>query len=107
MATMAESYRSGDALFAYDMRMQIVLWNDEAARLMGVPAEEAVGRPCWDVLRAVDENGGIGIMIGGPDGPRVDPETMQAAQEACGGLIGPPGDGDTTSTQPEPSAALP
>jgi hypothetical protein len=54
-----------------------------------------------------DENGGIGIMVGGPDGPRIDPETMQSAQEACGGLIGPPGDGDTTSTQPEPSAALP
>lgn len=56
---MSEMFRSGDALFAYDMRMQIVLWNDEAARVMGVPAEEAIGRPCWDVLRAVDENGGI------------------------------------------------
>lgn len=56
---MSEVFRSGDALFAFDMRMQIVFWNDEAARLMGVPAEDVLGRPCWDVLRGVDENGAI------------------------------------------------
>jgi len=53
-----------------------------------------------------DENGGIGIMIGGPDAPRIDPETMQAAQEACGGLMGPVPGADGASA-PQPSAALP
>lgn len=56
---MAEIFRSGDALFAFDAQMQIVLWNEEAERLTGISAGDAVGRPCWDVLRAVDENGGV------------------------------------------------
>ena len=54
-----------------------------------------------------DENGGVGIMIGGPDAPRIDPETLQAAQEACGALMGPvPGAADGGAA-PQPSAALP
>lgn len=56
---MAESFRSGDALFAYDDEMQILLWNQEAERLTGIPAEQAVGRSCWDVLRGVDERGAL------------------------------------------------
>ena len=55
-----------------------------------------------------DENGGVGIMIGGPDGPPIDPETMQAAQEACGGLMGPPGVDDPGDiATPRPSGDLP
>jgi hypothetical protein len=53
-----------------------------------------------------DENGGIGIMIGGPDGPRIDPETMQAAQEACGELMGPP-PGTDDAAAPQSSAGIP
>ena len=56
---MAERFRSGDALFAFDMQMRIVLWNEQAERLTGLPAQDALGRPCWDVLRAVDESGGL------------------------------------------------
>ena len=56
---MAEEFRSGDALFAHDPRMRIVRWNAGAERLTGIPAAEAVGRPCWDVLRGVDERGGL------------------------------------------------
>lgn len=56
---MAERFRSGDALFASALDMTIVLWNKEAERLTGVPAADAVGRPCWDVLRGVDEAGGL------------------------------------------------
>jgi hypothetical protein len=63
-----------------------------------------------------DANGGIGIMIGGPDSAPIDAEVMQEAQEACGGLMGslPDGldgegpsvdgpDGDTSS-EPLPQA---
>jgi DNA-binding CsgD family transcriptional regulator len=39
--------------------MTIVFWNAEAERLTGIGAAEAVGRPCWDVLRAVDEKGAL------------------------------------------------
>lgn len=56
---MAEIFRSGDALFAYDDDMRIVLWNDAAERLTGIPAAEAVGRSCWDVLHGVDERGAV------------------------------------------------
>lgn len=40
-----------------------------------------------------DANGGVTIMIGGPDGPRLDPEVLEEAQTACGGLMGPPSGG--------------
>jgi PAS domain S-box-containing protein len=56
---MQESFRSGDALFAFGDDLSIVLWNSKAEQLTGVPAEEALGRPCWDVLRAVDERGAL------------------------------------------------
>lgn len=56
---MSERFRSGDALFASASDMTVVLWNAEAERLTGIPASEALGMPCWDVLRGVDEGGGI------------------------------------------------
>ena len=68
--TMAETYRSGDALFACDAAMQIVLWNAAAERLTGVPGSDAVGRPCWDVLRGVDERGAL-ICHAGCSGARL------------------------------------
>jgi len=54
---MAERFRSGDALFAFAPDMTIVFWNAEAERLTGTAATEAIGRPCWNILRAVDEKG--------------------------------------------------
>lgn len=68
--TMAETYRSGDALFACDAAMQILLWNAAAERLTGIPASDAVGRPCWDVLRGVDERGAL-ICHAGCSGARL------------------------------------
>ena len=67
---MSETFRSGDALFAYDEAMRIVLWNTEAERLTGIAADEAVGRPCWDVLRGVDERGSL-ICHAGCSGARL------------------------------------
>jgi len=51
--------RSGDALFAWDEDLRIVLWNTEAERITGISAEHAIGRKCWDVLHGVDENGAV------------------------------------------------
>lgn len=68
--TMAETFRSGDALFAYDAELRILLWNAEAERLTGIPAGDAVGRPCWDVLRGVDERGAL-ICHAGCSGARL------------------------------------
>lgn len=56
---MREAFRSGDALFAFGHDMSIVLWNAQAEHLTGVSAADAVGKPCWDVLRAVDERGAL------------------------------------------------
>lgn len=67
---MAERFRSGDALFAYDADLRILLWNAEAERLTGIPAADAVGRPCWDVLHGVDERGGV-ICHAGCSGARL------------------------------------
>lgn len=56
---VAETYRSGDALFAYDAELTVLAWNDAAERLTGVSADDAVGRPCWDVLHGVSERGDV------------------------------------------------
>lgn len=56
---MAETYRSGDALFAFDAALTVVVWNEEAERLTGIPAAEALGRPCWELLRGVSERGDV------------------------------------------------
>lgn len=61
-------------------------------------------------------DGGMSIAIGGPDGPRIDPDAMQEAQEACGGgafgigpgePMEPDGAGDAGDGQPSASAVIP
>lgn len=51
--------RSGDAVMAYGDDSEIRVWNRAAEKLTGIPASEALGRFCWEVLCGVDENGGI------------------------------------------------
>lgn len=41
---------SGDAITGYSIDGRIIHWNPAAERLYQVPAEEAVGRPIWEVL---------------------------------------------------------
>lgn len=55
----APSVRSGDALFAFGPDLTVVSWNPAAEELTGVGADEAVGRPCWEVLRAHDGRGDL------------------------------------------------
>jgi PAS domain-containing protein len=43
-------FRSGDALMALGPDLRVDAWNEELESLTGVPAAEAVGRPCWEVL---------------------------------------------------------
>jgi DNA-binding CsgD family transcriptional regulator len=56
---VAETYRSGDAFFAYDAELTVLAWNEAAERLTGIPAEAAIGHPCWDVLRGIGERGDV------------------------------------------------
>ena len=82
-AGMADTFRSGDALFAYDEEMRILLWNAEAERLTGIPAADAVGRSCWDVLRGVDERGAL-ICHAGCSGARLAREGWPVP---CHGMV--------------------
>ncbi len=67
---VAETYRSGDALFAFDDALSVIAWNDEAERLTGIGAGAALGRPCWEVLRGVSERGDL-ICHAGCSGARL------------------------------------
>jgi DNA-binding CsgD family transcriptional regulator len=56
---VTETYRSGDALFAYDASLTVLAWNEAAERLTGISADEAIGQQCWDVLHGVSERGDV------------------------------------------------
>lgn len=56
---MTETYRSGDALFAFDAQLNVIAWNDAAEHLTGISAGAAIGQPCWDVLHGVSERGDL------------------------------------------------
>ncbi len=48
---------ASDAAFAVDRRLRVVAWNRNAEALLGYPTQAVVGRPCYDVLRAVLPDG--------------------------------------------------
>jgi PAS domain S-box-containing protein len=48
---------SGDPLFTVDRDLRIVTWNAAVERLTGLPAGQAVGRHCWEVLAGIDPDG--------------------------------------------------
>ncbi len=51
--------RSGLSLFHTTRAGRIVEWNPAAEELSGIPASEAVGRDCWEVIRGRDARGGL------------------------------------------------
>ena len=51
--------RSGSPLFHTTRSGRIVEWNRAAEELSGIPARDAVGRPCWEVVRGRDARGGL------------------------------------------------
>jgi DNA-binding CsgD family transcriptional regulator len=44
---------------AFGADLRIVSWNDGAERLTGIPAEEAVGNRCWEVLGGHADDGSL------------------------------------------------
>jgi PAS domain S-box-containing protein len=75
--------RSGDAVFSFGSDLVIETWNEAAEALTGVPAAEAVGRPCWLVLGATADNGDTVCHAGcanarlAREGWPVTPRTLQ------------------------------
>ena len=53
------SPRSRAALLGFDEDLRVLCWNDAAEALTGIRADEAVGRPCWDVIAGHDDQGGV------------------------------------------------
>lgn len=54
---MAES--TSDAAFAVDSEGLVVAWNHAAEALFALPASEAMGRHCGDIVRGADECGAV------------------------------------------------
>jgi PAS domain S-box-containing protein len=50
-------FSSGTSLFAFDEQLRVLSWNDAAEELTGIPAEEAIGQRCWQVLGGRDDRG--------------------------------------------------
>ena len=53
------SVRSGDAVVAFDRDLTVRSWNHQAELLTGLPADSVVGRPCWEAMGALDEDGAL------------------------------------------------
>jgi len=50
---------SGEAMIAFGPDLHVLSWNEAAERLTGIPAEEALGQPCWLVLRGHTTRGAV------------------------------------------------
>jgi DNA-binding CsgD family transcriptional regulator len=59
LGPLESEFRSGDPLFTFDAEMRVLSWNRAAEELTGIPADEALGRPCWQVLAGTDESGSV------------------------------------------------
>jgi DNA-binding CsgD family transcriptional regulator len=43
--------RTTDAMVAIDAQLRIIAWNDAATKLLGYSSEEALGKPCHEILQ--------------------------------------------------------
>jgi PAS domain S-box-containing protein len=55
----APAFASDTALFVFDEDLRILCWNGGAERLTGIGSDEAVGRPCWEVIAGHDDGGNL------------------------------------------------
>lgn len=54
-ATHRMVFNTGEPAYAVDRYGTIVAWNQAAGRTFGYPAEAALGRKCWELLRGRDD----------------------------------------------------
>lgn len=52
-------FASAAALMVFDERLRVLCWNAQAEELTGIPAAEAVGRACWQVIAGENDEGAI------------------------------------------------
>ena len=52
-------FASTAAIFVFGDDLRVVCWNDGAEQLTGIPKDDAVGRPCWEVIGAHDDRGDL------------------------------------------------
>ena len=52
-------FASDTAIMVFGNDLRIVCWNDGAEHLTGIPAAEAVGRRCWEVIAGYDDRGDL------------------------------------------------
>ena len=50
---------SGEAVIAFGSDLRVVSWNAAAEQLTGIEAEEAIGQPCWLLLRGHSTQGAV------------------------------------------------
>lgn len=46
-----------DASFAIDGKQRIMFWNPAAERLLGIEVKDAIGQPCWQILKGKTPDG--------------------------------------------------
>jgi len=52
-------FASETAIMVFGDDLRVVCWNDGAEELTGIPAAEAVGRRCWEVIAGHDDRGDL------------------------------------------------
>ena len=58
MANLADLlFRTVDGVFAVDAKQKIIFWNPGCEQLLGIPSNEALGRPCSEIVRGKDPTG--------------------------------------------------
>lgn len=50
---------SGEAVVAFGSDLRVVSWNAAAEELTGIAADEAIGQPCWLLLRGHSSHGAV------------------------------------------------
>jgi len=76
--------RTGDAMVAIDASFGIIAWNEAATALLGYPAEDALGRPCMDILCWRDRCGDTVCNGLCPAADVGEPDEIQGSREVLG-----------------------
>ncbi len=76
--------RTGDAMVAIDGSFGIIAWNDAATELLGYSADEALGRPCHEILCWRDRCGDAVCNGLCPAAQPGEPDQVVDAQEVLG-----------------------